>query len=202
MIVESYLDVVHTYHEKIAELDSEIEAVATESVETSCWKRFLVLGRSGWFYRSYVRICVTKCDRFDGGVGLHNTCPTRVFLSVVDEAESDRMARALGETRAALLANHGANVVGHTLRKSVVPTVSFETNAGHQRWTELLGSLSYFVDAEQQPGPLRAFLRIRTVDRVVDYLENGSWSDRNHTRIPSVNRERRQMPRGPRSATG
>lgn len=92
---------------------------------------------------------------------------------VVGEEEGDRMAATLGGGRAMFLANHGANVVGRSIREAVVVTMHFVNNAQHQLWTELLGSPEYLHDGEEAKRTVEeVILRPRTVDRVWNYLEN------------------------------
>lgn len=64
---------------------------------------------------------------------------------VVTEAEGDRMAAVLGDRQAQLLAGHGANVVGETLKQAVLATIYFVMNAEYQYQAELLGSPDYYT---------------------------------------------------------
>lgn len=64
---------------------------------------------------------------------------------VVTEAEGDRMTDVLGDHRAQLLAGHGANVTGATLKEAVIATVFFAMNARYQYRAEQLGSPNYYT---------------------------------------------------------
>jgi ribulose-5-phosphate 4-epimerase/fuculose-1-phosphate aldolase len=64
---------------------------------------------------------------------------------VVTEAEGDRMALALGDKRAQLLAGHGANVVGQALEEAVLATIHFVMNAQYQYQAQLLGEPEYYL---------------------------------------------------------
>lgn len=68
---------------------------------------------------------------------------------VVTEAEGERMAATLGDKRAQLLENHGANVTGDGIREAVILTVYLVMNAKYQVQAEFLGEPAYFDRPEE-----------------------------------------------------
>ncbi|MFC6768284.1 class II aldolase/adducin family protein [Natrinema soli] len=81
---------------------------------------------------------------FHEGVPSFSDYDTEMGPLIVTEAEGDRMAAALGDKRAQLLENHGANVVGESLKEAVLGTVYLVMNARYQIQAEQLGTPSYF----------------------------------------------------------
>lgn len=81
---------------------------------------------------------------FHEGVPTFSDYDTEMGPLVVTEGEGDRMAEALGDKRAQLLENHGANVTGETLKEAVLGTVYLVMNARYQEQAEQLGEPSYF----------------------------------------------------------
>lgn len=63
---------------------------------------------------------------------------------IVTEDEGDRMAEALGEKRAQLLENHGANVTGADIKEAILSTVYLVKNARYQMQAETLGEPTYY----------------------------------------------------------
>lgn len=63
---------------------------------------------------------------------------------LVGDEEGDRMAENLGQKRAQLLAQHGANVTGASLREAVIATVYFVMNGWYQQRAEWLGTPNYY----------------------------------------------------------
>lgn len=91
---------------------------------------------------------------------------------IVDEDESDRMAKNLGECRAQLLEGHGANVVGSSLEEAVISSVFLSWNARYQWYAEQLGSPRFYnVDEAELQGMVdEIILADRTVGRMWDFL--------------------------------
>lgn len=93
---------------------------------------------------------------------------------IVNEEEADRMADVLGDRRAVLLDNHGANVVASDIKELVMTTMFFVINAEYQYMAETLG------DPMELSGPPEMFdnmindgLLVPVVqDRVWEYLES------------------------------
>jgi ribulose-5-phosphate 4-epimerase/fuculose-1-phosphate aldolase len=107
---------------------------------------------------------------FHQGVPTFSDYDTKMGPLIVTEDEGNRMAEALGDKRAQLLKNHGANVTGATLKEAVLGTVYLVMNARYQIQAEQLGEPSYF-DGPQ--GALEA-----TVDDVIlaDISIDRMWS--------------------------
>jgi len=96
---------------------------------------------------------------------------------VVTEAESDRMAAALGDRRAQLLEGHGANVTGATLEEVVVATVYLVMNARYQLAAmdvaDAVGGEPRYYDGPEESLDAMVdgvILRPRTVRRMWDHL--------------------------------
>lgn len=77
---------------------------------------------------------------FHGGVPKFDDYDPEHGKLIVTEAEAERMAQNLGDSRAQLLVNHGANVTGSDLKEAILSTVFFVLNAEYQYSAELLGS--------------------------------------------------------------
>ncbi|MFC7216104.1 class II aldolase/adducin family protein [Saliphagus sp. GCM10025334] len=107
---------------------------------------------------------------FHEGVPTFSSYDTDYGRMVVTEEEGERMAATLGDSRAQLLANHGANVVGADLKEAVLGTMYLVTNAGLQFQAELLGEPNYYDGPEES---LRA-----VVDDVIlaDIAIDRMWS--------------------------
>lgn len=92
---------------------------------------------------------------------------------IVTEAEGDRMARHLEDNRAQLLKQHGANVVGESVREATVLAEHLMNNARQQLAALSIGTPDYFTE----PADLIAatvegtVLKPRTIDRAWDYME-------------------------------
>lgn len=91
---------------------------------------------------------------------------------IVTEEEGDRMAAVLGGRRAQLLKQHGANVVGSTVREATMLSSFLMSEARHQLAAMAVGEPDYFTEPEDA---IRAtvedtILRPRVVDRAWDYL--------------------------------
>lgn len=93
---------------------------------------------------------------------------------LVTEAEGDRMAEVLGDCRAQLLKQHGANVVGRTVREMTMLAMFLVGNAAHQLAALSIGDPDYFTEPEDaiRTTVEDTVLRPRTVDRAWDYLVN------------------------------
>lgn len=91
---------------------------------------------------------------------------------LVTEAEGDRMADVLGDCRAQLLKQHGANVVGRTVREMTVLAMFLVGNAGHQLAALSIGEPDYFTEPADaiRTTVEDTVLKPRTVDRAWDYL--------------------------------
>lgn len=90
---------------------------------------------------------------------------------VVTATEGDRMAAALGDARAQLLAGNGANVVGETLKAAVTLTYRFVANADHCYRALQLGEPDYYTDPPEAVRAMEALLTSPgVVDRLWDYL--------------------------------
>lgn len=63
---------------------------------------------------------------------------------IVTEEEGDRMAEVLGDKRAQLLENHGANVTGADIKEAILATVYLVKNAQYQLQVETLGQPTYY----------------------------------------------------------
>lgn len=107
---------------------------------------------------------------FHEGVPTFSDYDTEMGPLIVTEDEGDRMAEALGDKRAQLLENHGANVTGASLKETVLGTVYLVMNARYQVQVEQLGEPSYF------DGPQEAL--DSTVDDVIlaDISIDRMWS--------------------------
>lgn len=90
---------------------------------------------------------------------------------VVTEAEGDRMAAALGDRRAQLLAGHGANVVGRTVEEAVLGTLYLAMNATYQLQAEQLGEPRYLTEGDEdlERTVESAILAPSVVERVWEY---------------------------------
>lgn len=86
---------------------------------------------------------------------------------VVTEAEGERMASELGEHRAQLLSNHGANVVGSTLKEAIVLTFWLVQNARQQFQALQIGDPSYYTGPEAS---VAATEEILLSENVIDRL--------------------------------
>lgn len=91
---------------------------------------------------------------------------------VVTEAEGDRMADNLGDRRAQFIKNHGANVIGASLREAVVATIYFVLNAKYQFQMELYGDPTYYTGPEDSIRTMNedVILTDLVFDRVWEYL--------------------------------
>ncbi|RLM84269.1 class II aldolase/adducin family protein [Halobellus sp. Atlit-38R] len=68
---------------------------------------------------------------------------------IATEEEGERMAEVLGEKRAQLLANHGANVTGSNIKEAILATKYLVMNAQYQFQAEQLGGTTYFDGPEE-----------------------------------------------------
>lgn len=66
---------------------------------------------------------------------------------IATEDEGKRMAEELGDKRAQLLENHGANVTGLSLKESILSTVYLVKNAQYQYYAEKLGNPTYYDES-------------------------------------------------------
>lgn len=91
---------------------------------------------------------------------------------IVTEAEGERMARDLGECRAQLLEQHGANVVGRSVRETTVLSLYLMRNAKRQLDSLAIGSPNYFTEPEELIDATveGTILKERTIKRAWDYL--------------------------------
>lgn len=93
---------------------------------------------------------------------------------IVTEEEGDRMAEVLGDCRAQLLKQHGANVVGASVREAVLLGTFLISNARHQLASLSLGEPDYFTEPEDaiRSTVEDTMLKPRTVDRAWDFFVN------------------------------
>lgn len=91
---------------------------------------------------------------------------------VVGEAEGDRMAENLGDKRAQLLAGHGANVTGASLREAVIATIYFVMNGTYQQHAEWLGTPDYYEGPQESIDAIveDVILADIALDRMWEYL--------------------------------
>ena len=91
---------------------------------------------------------------------------------IVTEDEGDRMAEVLGECRAQLLKQHGANVVGASVREAVLLSTFLISTARHQQASLSLGDPDYFTEPEDavRSTANNTLLKPRTVDRAWDFF--------------------------------
>jgi len=111
---------------------------------------------------------------FHDGVPTFEDYDAERGIMVVTEAEGDRMAESLGDCRAQLLKQHGANVVGASVREAAVSAIYLMQNARRQITAMSIGTPDYVSDDE---GLVDAtvegtILKPRTIDRAWDFLEH------------------------------
>lgn len=86
---------------------------------------------------------------------------------VVTEVEGERMAREIDGHRAQLLANHGANVVGSTLKEAIVLTIWLVQNAQQQHRALQIGDPSLYTGPDPS---VRATEEMLLSENVIDRL--------------------------------
>jgi ribulose-5-phosphate 4-epimerase/fuculose-1-phosphate aldolase len=93
---------------------------------------------------------------------------------VVTEAEGERMAEVLGNNRAQLIEGHGANVTGATLKKAILATSYFVTNARYQYQALQIGDPDYYTKPEESIENIIEDIIFApiAIDRMWDYLYN------------------------------
>lgn len=91
---------------------------------------------------------------------------------IVTEDEGNRMAEVLGGRRAQLLKQHGANVVGASVREAVLLSTFLISTARHQQAALALGEPNYFTEPEDaiRSTVEDTLLKPRTVDRAWDFF--------------------------------
>jgi HCOMODA/2-hydroxy-3-carboxy-muconic semialdehyde decarboxylase len=111
---------------------------------------------------------------FADGVPTFEDYDTDYGLLVVTEDEGDRMAEQLGNRRGQLLAAHGANVVGTTLKEAVLSTVYFVMNARFQFQAHQLGEPDFFTGPPEmvETAVDDVLLSAGAIDRMWTYLKS------------------------------
>ncbi|WP_162524329.1 class II aldolase/adducin family protein [Halobellus captivus] len=91
---------------------------------------------------------------------------------IATEAEGERMAENLGDHRAQLLAGHGANTVGGSLKEAICVTYNFVLNARNQLDGESLGEITFAPESESMVRTTveEAELSDGVVERLWEYL--------------------------------
>lgn len=112
-----------------------------------------------------------RATQFHAGIPRFSDYDPEFGLLVVGEAEGDRMAENLGDSRAQLLEHHGANVVGTTVEEAVLATLDLVKNAEYQYRAEQLGEVSYYApDRRARESYLEVVTAESTVERKWEYL--------------------------------
>jgi len=111
---------------------------------------------------------------FHGGVPQFSDYGPEYGYLIATEAEGDRMANALGNSRGQLLENHGANIVGASLKQAVLATVYFVMNARYQIQAEYIGEPTYYDGPAESLDAMvnDVILNPIAVDRMWSYLVN------------------------------
>lgn len=109
---------------------------------------------------------------FHEGVPTFSDYDTEYGRLVVTEDEGERMAEVLGDKRAQLLENHGANVTGATIKEAVLATVYLVMNARYQMQVEQLGEPTYYDGPEESVEAIidDVILAPLSVDRMWSFL--------------------------------
>lgn len=90
---------------------------------------------------------------------------------IAGEAEGARMAENLGDRRAQILVNHGANVVGDDVKRAVLSTLDLRMNARYQYQAEQLGRPLYHDRSREAiESYLERMFADASVDRKWEYL--------------------------------